>query len=160
MSLWTMEARTRAGSYLATLPYYNLQGEFFMNKPKQIRWTLPLRHEVVTQTAVFPGKTEIHVLRDGQKVFVGPLWNATASSKDNTLTCDAQSIESYLSLRRIDADVEKTGSRSAIAWSLINDSQNQTDGGLGITQGSLSAPPSMTIKYARKAGVIIFDAID
>lgn len=160
MSIWNMEARTRAGTYLATLPFYNLQGEFFMNKPKQIRFTLPLRHEVITQTSVFPGKTEIWLLRNEEKVYVGPLWNATASSKENTITCDSQSIESYLSLRRISADVTKSGPRSEIAWSLIDDSQNKTNGDLGITKGTVQDAPSMTIKYARKEGIIIADAID
>jgi len=160
MTKWTLQARTRGGQYLATLPFFDLQGEFFMNKPKQIRWSLPLRHEVITMKSVFPGKTEVWLLRNDQKVFVGPLWNATASSKDNTLACDGQSVESYLSLRRINADVEKSGSRSDIAWSLINDTQSENSGDLGITAGTLSVTPSMTTKYARGEGIYVFDAID
>lgn len=160
MTSWIMQAHSRSGAYLATLPYYNLQGEFFMNKPKQIRFTLPLRHEVVTQASVYPGKTEIHLIRDDRTVYIGPLWNATASSQDNTIMCDSQSLESYLGLRRISADVTKSGPRSEIAWSLINDSQNKTDGDLGIIKGRVDDAPALTVKYARKEGIIIADAID
>lgn len=160
MATYYMEARTRSGVYLGTLPFRNLQGEFWRNRPKQLRWDLPLYHPNVTRTSVDPGATEIWLLRNDVKVFVGPLWDATASSDERKITCSAESVESYLSLRRITNDLRYTGNRGATAWDLINRAQTGTDAGLGIIQGTINTTPSLTTSYLKNDGTVILDAID
>lgn len=161
MAEFILEARTRAGTYLATLPYRNLQGEWFRNKPCQIRWEMPYLNPNVTQETVFPGKTEVWLWRNGQKIFVGPLWDCNPSSSTKSMNCGAESIDSYLNMRRVVTNSSFTSTtRANIAWSLINASQALTDGALGITQGLMAITPAITVSYKASEGKIIYDIIN
>lgn len=145
-----MESWTRGGQYLATLPYRNMQGEFWWNQPKQLRFELPLHHPAITRTNVDPGKTEIRLFRDNVHKYTGPLWNATASSHDAKITCDSMSLESYLQVRRNDQDLRYSAQGGhLIMWDLINRAQTGTDAALGFVQGTLQAAPNRTISYLK-----------
>lgn len=160
MPNYTIESRTRDGQYLATLPYSNIQGEFFRNKPCAIRWNMPFRHPNVTKDTFFPGKTEIWVLRDNTKIFTGPVWDANPSSKSKNMTCGAEDVSSYLQRRRVMSDQIVTAGKAQIAWSLIQHTQAQTDGSLGIIQGSLTSTPSIAYQLRATEGQYVWDAIN
>lgn len=160
MADYVMESRSRAGAYLATLPYRNLQGEFFRNKQDQIRWEMPLYNNGLDRTSFFPGKTEVWVWRNSSKVFVGPLWDVTASSDSASMSCAAEGIESYLEMRRVPEDVSYTGARQATAWDLISRTQALTDGSLGITQGTLQVAPNLAIAWLKNDGDYLIDCMD
>lgn len=162
MAEYRMESRTKSGLYLAPLPFRNLQGEFYMNKPKQIRFNIPMDDAAITYNTFYPRKTEVWIYRNDSLLFAGPLWNATASSKERSLSCDAQSIDAYLYTRRIDADIKYTGTFGSTAWSLVTATQALTDGNLYVTQGTLVAggSPSGTVTYTKAEGKYIYDAID
>lgn len=159
MANFVMESRTVAGSYLATLPFRNLQGEFFLSKPDQFRWELPLYHPSITRSTFFPGKTEMWLWRNGAKIFAGPLWDATANSGTKKITCAAEGLESYFDVRRISADTSLTGTLGDNAWALIAASQAMTDGNLFITQGTTTGAISGTYKYAKDEGLYIGNVI-
>lgn len=155
-----LEARKPDGTYLATLPARNIQGEWWWNKVKQLRFELPLYHNVVTRANVDPGKTEVQLYRNNVKIFTGPLWDVTASSGDAKLSCSCESIESYLDLRRIDTDlryVSQAGDQ--VMWDLINRAQTGTDAALYITQGTLQAAPAQTATYLRSDAGFYGDAV-
>jgi len=153
MADFRLEARTRAGLYLATLPFRNLQGEFWRNRPKQIRFELPLHDPVVTRSNVDPGKTELQLFRNDTKVYTGVLWNVTASSGEGKLTCDSESLESYLGLRRIDQDLRYTAQTGgSIFWDLINRAQLGTDAALGFTTGTINVAPNRTVSFLKSDG--------
>lgn len=160
LPVYTLESRSRSGTYLGSIPFRNLQGEFWRNKADQIRFELSLHNNNLSRSTFFPGKTEVWVLRNGTKIFVGPLWDVTASSENKTLSCAAEGIESYLEFRRIKEDVRYTGNRSATAWDLINTAQTGTDAGLGIVAGSVGVAPVLDVSYLKNDGDIIFDCID
>lgn len=160
MADYVLESRSKAGAYLATLPYRNLQGEFWRNKADQIRFEVPLYNTGLTRTNFFPAKTEVWVIRNGAKVFVGPLWDATPSSDNGTISCAAEGIESYLEGRRIKEDVKYTGARSATAWDLINGAQTGTDAALGIIQGTINTAGNFTIEWMKNDGEYISDAME
>lgn len=160
MAEFYLESRTRAGAYLMTLPFRDLQGEWFLSKPCQLRWSMPFRTDGLTTSNFYPGKTEIWLWRDGVKIFAGPLWDANPSSGDGQMSCASESIDSYLAFRRIVADTNFTNaSRSDIAWNLINASQALTDGALNITRGTTIVTPNLTVKYKSAEGKYIYDAI-
>lgn len=159
MADFRLEARTRGGSYLATLPVRNIQGEHWYNRPKQLRFELPLNNVNVTRQNLWPGLTEVQLFRNNTRIFTGPLWDATATSSNNTLACAAESIESYLGHRRIMADLRYTGAASATVWDLINRTQTLTDGGLGITQGTVQVAPNVQVDYLISDGKYLLDCI-
>jgi hypothetical protein len=153
MADFRLEARTRAGLYLATLPFRDLQGEWWRNKVKQLRFTLPLHHEVVTRTNVDPGKTEVQLFRNDVRIYTGPIWNATASSGDGTLQCDSESLESYLDLRRLDQDLRYSAQPGgSVMWDLINRAQTGTDAALGFTSGTIQTAPNRTVSWLKNDG--------
>jgi hypothetical protein len=133
-----------------------------MNKPKQLRWEMVNAGSGLSYSTFFPRKTEMWLYRNDILIFAGPVWNAVASSKENKISCDAQSVDSYLATRRIAADAKYTGTLGSTAWDLISDSQALTDGNLFITQGTLVAAgsPSASVTYAASEGKYIYDAID
>jgi hypothetical protein len=150
MAEWRMESWTRAGSYLATLPARNLQGEIWYSKPKQLRFELPLYHPAITRTNIDPGKTELRLFRDNVHRLTMVLWDATASSGDGKLSCSAESLESYLEMRRVDQDLRYSAAPgSAIIWDLINRAQTGTDAALGFVQGTLQTAPNRTVSYLK-----------
>jgi len=158
---YILESRTRSGAYLATLPFRNLQGEWFLSKPCQIRWEMPYLDANITSASFYPGKTEVWLWRNGVKVLVGPVWDANPNSGTKSMSCSAESIDSYLDLRRVVATSSFIAtSRANIAWSLINASQALTDGALGITQGSVAVTPVITVEFKAAEGRIIRDIID
>lgn len=160
MANYVLESRSKTGTYLATLPYRNLQGEWFRNKADQIRWEMPLYNNGLTRTNFFPAKTEVWVWRNNAKVFVGPLWDVTASSDSATMSCAAEGLESYLEGRRVKEDVKYTGQRQATAWDLINGAQTGTDAPLGFTSATLPACPTLIISWLKNDGEYIIDAIE
>jgi len=147
---WRVEAWTRAGAYLATLPVRNIQGEVWYNKPKQLRFEVPLYHPAVTRAAVDPGKSELRVFRDNVHRLTMVLWDATASSGDAQISCSAESLESYLGLRRLDQDLRYSAAPGGtIMWDLINRAQTGTDAALGFIQGTIQTAPNRTISYLK-----------
>lgn len=138
MAEYRMESRLRDGTYLATLPYRNLQFEVGFNKPYTARFDLPLYHNSITWETLHPGLHEIWLWRNGTVIKKGPLWDATPSSNEANIACMFADIMDYLDVRLIIASEYSVIDQVNIAWGLIDDSQNATGGDLGIIQGTLN----------------------
>lgn len=151
-AVWRLESREMDGTYLAPIKFRNLQGEFYMNR-KQIRFEIPLSSSRLNYTTFFPRKHEIWGYRNDELVFAGPLWDVTASSKENKLSCYAAGIESYFDTRLASVvDRAYSNTLGNICWQLINSTQALTNGNVLVTRG-LAVPgyaPSMTWKYSWK----------
>lgn len=157
---YRMETRTKAGAFKAWIPYANLQGEWFMNKPDQIRFDVPIHHPNVSFDTIYPARDEIWLYRNDVVIFAGPLWDMTASSSDGSWTCSAMGLESYLDHRRIDWDYNVSMAAADIGWDLISRTQALTDGQLNITKGTVPASPTVPVTHTRAQGEMIFDVID
>lgn len=144
MAEYVLESRTKSGTYLATLPFRDMQGEFYYSKTRALRWTMSLTSlNKLTTTELYPAKTEVWLWRNGVKIFVGPLWDMNISTNDHKCTFMAEDISSYFEKRRVGSADTLTGNFGDIAWSLINTSQQLTNGNLFITRGTTaSAGPS------------------
>lgn len=159
-----MRFQTRTGAYIGDVPFFNLQGEFRMNEPDEIRFKISsqeLIKYVDPVTQIEAGVTEVCLLRNNIKIFTGPIWTITSGSKSKYLNIMAQDVSSYLKERVIAADTKFTKKRFAYAaWKLIQDAQALTNGDLGITLGQDALTnPTGSWSYAKKSGIKIYDAI-
>lgn len=160
-----MELQTSNEIYIGSIPFYDLQGEFRMNEPDQIRFKTSsedLLNWIDPPSGLRAGYTEVVLYRDGVNIFTGPIWNITCTSEQRQLSISAESISSYLKHRIVAKDTKFTKKRYAYgAWKLIQDMQAETYGNLGITLGR-DAPtnPAGSYSYTRKSGTYIYNAID
>lgn len=164
MPYYELRMQSRTGTYLGTVPFWDLQGEFRMNEPDQIRYKLSSQDlsKYIDPSLVKAGVTECALYRDNVNVFTGPIWTIGVSSAEKEMSVMAQDVSSYLMQRCIVIDVKYSSKNYAwIAWDLISRAQALTDGGLGITLGA-SVPtnwPKGSIKYARKTRTNLYKAI-
>lgn len=159
MADYRLESRLRDGTYIAALPWKNLQYELGWNKPYGIRFDLPLYHPSVTWSTVHPGLHEIWVWRNNVLVKAGPLWDAVPSSSDANINCTAQDLIDYFDVRLIDTVDYSAVDQTAIAWGLIDDSQNLTGGDLGIVQGTLGTGITRTASWTSFDQKYILEAL-
>lgn len=159
-----MRLQTREGLYIGEIPFFNLQGEFRMNEPDEIRFktsSQDLIKWVDPVNLLEAGVTEVKLIRNGVTIFLGPIWSITAGSDARQLSITANSIASYLKQRVVSVDTKFTKKQYSYGvWKLISDSQARPYGDLGITLGQNATTPSGSWSYARKSGTKIYDAID
>lgn len=164
MPEYRIDLQTASGVYIDDVPFRNLQGEFFFNKPCQMRWDAPLTAlSGLSYADLYPGITEAKVFRNGVNIYTGPIWNVTASSQENNMNFSSQDLSSYFSRRVISADTKFTNKTFGyMAWSLINANQSMAGGGLGITLGTQvsTGAPKGSQRYAKKSGTVLWKAID
>lgn len=140
MAEYVLESRTKSGTYLATLPFRDLQSEFYYSKTRALRWTMSLTSlNKLTTADIYPAKTEVVLWRNGVKLFTGPLWDMNISTNDHKCTFTAEDISSYFEKRRVVSDATVSGNFGDIAWNMINASQQLTDGNLYITRGTTAS---------------------
>lgn len=164
MADFILRLQYRDGTYIGEPPFFDLQGEFRMNEPDEIRFSLSsidLINYVDPVSQLKEGLTEAILLRDGVPIFTGPIWNITCTSNDKVLKCVAQDISSYLARRNIIAATKFTKKRFAYgAWKLIQNTQALSYGNLGITLGQDALTnPTGTWSYAGKSGKTVLNAI-
>ena len=159
MADYRIESRLRDGSYIATLPWLNLQYELGWNKTYDLRFTLPLYHEAVTWATLHPGLHEIWCWRNGVLVKAGPLWDANPSSDNASISCGASDIIDYFDVRLIDTVDYAAVDQTAIAWGLIDDSQDKTDGDLGVVAGTLDTGITRSASWKSFDEKYILDAL-
>jgi hypothetical protein len=159
MARYWLETRTRAGAFVAKIPFKNLQFEVGFNGPTGIRWESPLYHELITPSTISPGLHEVAVLRNGVVVRSGPIWDITSSTDSRSLNCSAQTLEDYLDKRLVRDASYVTTDQVNIAWDLIADSQALTSGSLGIVSGTLATGITRSIDYKTYDNKYILEAI-
>lgn len=145
MAEYVLESRTKSGAYLATLPFRDLQGEFYYSKTRALRWTMSLTSlNSFTINDFYPANTEVILYRDGVKIFTGPLWDINISKNDSKATFMAEDLSSYFDRRRISTPVAMADTTCNMAWQMIAASQAEPNGNLGITRGTVGASPAGT----------------
>jgi hypothetical protein len=165
MANYFMETRTRDGDYVATMPANDMQGEWYMNKADQLRFTLPMLHQEVTRQNIEEGVHEIWLWRDdiGDKpIYMGPLWDMQISSESKQLACSSQGLESWFAKRRVDWTLNyNTVERPDIAWDLVFRTQKEVGGDLRITRGTIERTGILVNQsYHKDEGVMIGTVLD
>lgn len=159
MADYRIESRLRDGTYIASLPFRNLQYEMGFNKPYGIRFDLPLYHDAVQPSTLAPALHEIWVWRNGVAVTGGPLWDVSAASDGATISCGAQSLEDYFDVRLVGDQAYSVVDQTAIAWGLINTSQGLTGGALGIVSGTLGTGITRSATWRKFDNKYVLEAI-
>ena len=108
------EAATRAGDRICELPGTNRRYNFYLDDPGSAEITVPL--DRFQRYEVDPGACELHVRRDGELVWTGPIWGARASTRDNSLYLTAAGLPSYFEGQRIRSTLSYTATDQATIW--------------------------------------------
>lgn len=139
------------GAIREEIPFQTVKYTHQLNAPGTFEGTLGMRHPKATRANLDPGRTAIHVERDGLIVWSGILWTCRAASTgmNPTLTCDAQGWWSYFKRRTLRVDKTYTNSdQLAVAQDLINYAQAQPGGNLGVVVGAQTSGFTLSATYA------------
>jgi hypothetical protein len=128
-------------SILAELPLTSVRFSQQINSPGNFSATLQLAglqvNDLNVANATIPARTAIYVDRDGTLVWGGILWNREYSSKDQTLTLNANEFESYWNRRRITTDTVFTNTDQLTAvQTIVTNANAATNGNIGIAVGA------------------------
>src|SRR5207248_7712340 len=94
-------ADLRSGTILEEIPFTRAKFTHILNCPGAFTASLGLRHPKATRELLTPGKTAIHVEREGAIAWSGILWNARAKASSSSLELAAEGWWSYFRRRRI-----------------------------------------------------------
>lgn len=106
-SRFELAAYDHNGEITAVVPYNNIQGESFLNKPHQLRCNIPYRaYSWLTPETLYPGMHELFLFDNEapNPLFAGPIWTAIADSSSGVLNVSAQCPLSYLAKRTVQSD--------------------------------------------------------
>lgn len=149
------------GTVIEEVPHNNLQYGYRLNEAGTLNWVMPIRHPKCTKTLLDPGKREVHLYRNGLRVWGGYLWSVGTTDSDN-VRFSAESFSSRL--KRMALDTTKTYTNTdqiTIAWDLINWYQQKTNGNAGFTLGVATQSGFLrTIKWLGYERPFIQDAIE
>lgn len=131
-----------------------------LNGPGSIEFTIPIDAPICTEANFAVGARELHLYRDSTLVWAGTLISADVSSW--AIRFSGLGFWHLLRKRLVVSDLLFSGSEQLeIAWSLINHTQSQAGGNLGITRYSSAASGiTRTAVYCVENKVIVADAIE
>lgn len=149
------------GIPIEEVPHNNLQYGYTLNDPGSLAWVMPIRHEKCTKALLDPGKREVHLYRNGVRVWGGYLDDADSADNEN-MRFAAHGFASRTQRWAIDTTKSYTNQDQIdIAWDLISWYQAKTNGSIGVTRGT--APSSgfvRTMKWLSYERVFIKSAIE
>lgn len=139
----------------------NLQYSFKHNEAGTIDFTLPVHDPKCTRELLEPGQRELYVFKEQTKMWGGYLWNAGMSSNENTVRFSGEGFFSRLRRRHIFDTLSYVDiDQFDIAWNLIDYTQFQAYGDLGITRfSSADSGRARTRKYEGSEYKPISDAL-
>ena len=164
MADFRMDLQFKDGTYIGTIPFAELQGEFRMNQPDEIRFktsSIDLFHYINPVSQLRAGWTEAVLYRNDEPIFAGPIWTIDVSSGDQILSIMAQDVSSYLKQRVVASDTKFTKKKFSYGlWKLIQNAQALSGGGMGITLGLDANTPTGSFSFTRKSGTTLMKAAE
>jgi hypothetical protein len=144
---------------MSEVPALNLAYGFELNGVGFCTFVLPTLHDKCKRSTLTPGKRIVKVYRNETLVWAGYLWGASISD-ERGVRFNCQGYLSRLGKRYIDSTKTYDNvEQSDIAWDLIDFTQSQTDGALGITRQTANTGVHRNIKYAHWERIKVLDAI-
>lgn len=131
-----------------------------LNGPGSLEFSLPISATICTEANFAVGNREVHLYRDSTLVWTGALISADASQRAVRFSC--LGFWHLLRKRLVVSDLYyKATEQLDIAWNLINHTQTQTSGNLGITRYSTTASGvTRTAVYCIENRAVVADAIE
>jgi hypothetical protein len=130
------------GTIREEIPFDGVKFGDVLNAPGGFSASTPLSlarngYDPIARNVLDPGRTAIHVERDGVILWSGILWTVRANIADQTVEYGAEGLWSYFRRRIIRSDVTFAGTdQAAIAQQLLTNAQAITGGNLGIVVGT------------------------
>jgi hypothetical protein len=119
------------------IPFSTVKFGHVLNSPGGFSASIGLRHPKATRNNLDPGRTAIHIERDGTIVWSGILWTARAKVEDSTLELGGEGWWSYFRRRSIRVTKSYLAvDQLAIARDLINYAQAAGGGNIGVVVGA------------------------
>lgn len=125
------------GTIKEEMPFSSVKFSHVLNRPGAFSASIGLRHSKATRDVLDPGRTAIHIERDGVIVWSGILWTAKASIENASLELGGEGWWSYFRHRKIRTTKTYTAQDQLfIVRDLINYAQSITGGNIGVVVGS------------------------
>jgi hypothetical protein len=125
------------GTIREEVPFSQVRFSHVLNRPGAFSASINLRHPKATRNNLDPGRTALHVERDGQIVWSGILWTARASVEQATVEVGGEGWWSYFRRREIKTTrTYLAQDQFFIARDLLNYAQGISGGNVGVTVGS------------------------
>lgn len=137
MATWTLDAYNRVGTVLvqADLPFKALTASYGLNSGGTLEAEFSLNASGLTNVLV--GQHELQLKRNGTVVWAGPLMQTDVDPDGHRVRFLAEGLLSWFASRIITSDLYYSAvNQQTIAWNLIDHTQGQANGSLGITLGA------------------------
>jgi len=136
VTTWTLDLRDRTGGALikADVAFKSLTAKWVLNAPGALE--AEFRHDADLGGARI-GTAEFQLKRDGVVVWAGPWRGTDVDARAHRIRVNAEGLHSWFRSRIVTSDLVYTATaQQEIAWNLLNHTQGQTHGSLGIVQGT------------------------
>lgn len=160
---WVFEIRDSDGtSPVRIIGARKRQLSLVLNQAGEAMFELDLDDTKALETNLREGRSQLYVYRNDTLLWSGIIMIVERIMEQTNSYARIRALGWYWFLSKrfvgIDADdVHTSEDAGAIAWDLINQTQLETYGDLGITQGEIDTSNNLTITYTRQN---IKDAID
>jgi len=163
-SAWTFRIKDSSGTLVANLvKVQKRQIKLGLNKAGEAYFTYDLKDfydlattvNLTVKSLLGVGRNTLECVRNDEIIFAGQIVNANLSMGTENALLEVKALGWFwlLGLRYVGLTTDKSYSSidsGSIAWDLIDTSQSETYGDLGITQGTIQTSVSRTITYIRK----------
>lgn len=138
----------------------NIRYTKVLNGPGSIEFSVPINSAIVTEANFAVGQRELHLYRDTTLVWSGMLYAADISGW--AIRFSGLGFWHVFRNRLVVSDLlYSTTEQLDIAWNLINHTQTQTGGNIGITRNSATGSGvTRTAVYCIENKVVIAEAIE
>lgn len=125
-----------------------------LNAPGQATFSIDLNDEKATQANLLEGRSRLYVYRGDTLYFSGKVMIVERILEEVTQTANVTALGWMWELeRRITGKTSDITHSSvdagAIAWAEINRTQNESNGNIGITQGTIQTSQNLTLTLTR-----------
>ena len=125
----------------------------YLNQESTAQFTLNATNALASSEFISLGRKELHIYRNNDRVWGGELtaYEGTLGASEEDFTITARSFESLFKDRYTGAARQFNAvDAGQIAWTLINESQQLTQGDFGVTSGEIQATTNRTRLYEYK----------
>jgi hypothetical protein len=151
---WTLDIRDRVGSTLlkSGVAFKSLTAHWVLNGAGSIE--VELRHDADIGSALV-GQAELQLLRNGTIVWAGPWLGSDVDPRGRRLRMNGEGLWWWFRRRVITSDLlYASTNQHQIAWNLLNHTQGQSFGSLGIIQGTHTGTNKARSRFYCKENVL------
>jgi hypothetical protein len=140
------------GERIRLINAYNISVDWKLNRAGGLSLSLPFEDENLNENRVQEGLNYAYVYKDDNLIWYGVLAEVRLGiGKDNNVDLVFKEVFYLLENKRNITSTYENVDSGDIAWDMINNSQLELDGDLGITQGAITATKNRDRTYERES---------